>query len=163
MQVFPFDKKFNRKNFYCGVYSLDHYIHHQVSQDIRKKLATCFVLLDDDKNIIGYYTLSSDGISRDNVPFKFRKKIPHNYSVPVILLGRLAVDKIHKNKGYGAFMLVDALKRSFQISEKSIGAMAIIVDPINDVALSFYEKYGFLKLVDSGKMFLPMKVIKDII
>jgi predicted acetyltransferase len=107
--------------------------------------------------------LSSDGISRDNVPIKFRKKIPHNYSVPVILLGRLAVDKIHKNKGYVAFMLVDALKRSFQISEKSIGAMAIIVDPINDVALSFYEKYGFLKLVDSGKMFLPMKVIKDII
>ncbi len=46
MQVFPFDKKFNRKNFYCGVYSLDHYIHHQVSHDIRKKLATCFVLLD---------------------------------------------------------------------------------------------------------------------
>ncbi|MDR9400915.1 MAG: hypothetical protein RI558_05785 [Psychroflexus sp.] len=79
-------------------------------------------------------------------------------------MGRLAVDKIHKNKGYGAFMLVDALKRSFRISEKSIGAMAIIADPtLDDVALSFYEKYGFLKLVDSGKMFLPMKVIKEII
>lgn len=162
MEVHPFNKKFNREKFTCDIDALNHYLHRQASQDIRKKLAACFVIVDDDDNIIGYYTLSSAGINRDHVPPKFRKKIPHHYSVPVILLGRLAVDKNHKNKGYGAYLLVDALKRSYNISEKSIGAMAVIVDPINELAISFYEKYGFIKLEDSGKMFLPMQVVKKL-
>lgn len=162
MQVLPFDKKYNRNAFYCDVDSLNNYIHHQVSQDIRKKLATCFVILDDKQNIIAYYTLSSSGLKREVIPDKFKKRVPHHYSIPVILLGRLAIDNKHTGKGLGEFLLINALKRALETSEKSIGAMAVIVDPIDHLAFSFYEKYGFITLEDSGKMFLPMHVIKKL-
>ena len=57
------------------------------------------------------------------------------------------------------FLLVDALKRSYEIS-KSIGSFAVIVDPLDENAVQFYKKYGFILLPDSGKMFLPMQTIK---
>ena len=57
--------------------------------------------------------------------------------------------------------MVDALKRSFE-SSNSIGAFAVIVDPLDVDAERFYEKYGFVKLPDSGKMFLPMKTIRSL-
>jgi len=53
------------------------------------------------------------------------------------------------------------LKRSYEIS-KTIGSFAVIVDPIDQDAENFYEKYGFIKLPDSGKMFLPMKTISQL-
>ena len=60
-------------------------------------------------------------------------------------------------------MLLDALFRSFTLSEESIGAMAVVVDPINEFAVRFYEKYGFERLPDSERMFLPMNTIRQII
>jgi hypothetical protein len=57
--------------------------------------------------------------------------------------------------------LIDALKRCFDISD-SVGAFAIIVDPLDAAAEQFYLKYGFIKLPDSGKMFLPMKTVKGL-
>lgn len=76
-------------------------------------------------------------------------------------LGRLAIDKDFQGKGIGRILLIDALKRCFDTSV-SIGAFAVIVDPLDNEAEMFYEKYGFVKLPDSGKMFLPMKTIKEL-
>ena len=50
------------------------------------------------------------------------------------------------------------MKRIYEISE-SIGSFAVIVDPLDKDAEDFYEKYGFIKLPDSGKMFLPIKTL----
>jgi hypothetical protein len=58
-------------------------------------------------------------------------------------------------------LLIDALKRSYEIS-KTIGSFAVVVDPIDQDAEDFYVKYGFIKLPDSGKMFLPMKTINQL-
>ena len=78
-------------------------------------------------------------------------------------MGRLARDLKAKGSGLGEELLIDALFRSFSLSEQSIGAMAVIVDPISDSARSFYNKYGFIALKDSSKMFLPMNTIKKLI
>lgn len=163
MEIHLLDKAHNRKSFRCEEQQLTDYIHKQVSQDVSKNLAICFVATDSKNNVIGFYTLSSESLGRDLVPTKYQKKIPQNYNVPVILLGRLARDITAKGTGLGEHLLMDALFRAFTISEKSIGAMAVIVDPINEYATSFYSKYGFIKLPDSGKMFLPMNVIKQIV
>lgn len=163
MEISILDKTHNRKNFECEEKSLTDYIQKQVSQDIKKKLAICFVALDVENNVKGYYTLSSQSLGRELIPEKYLKKVPENYNAPVILLGRLARDQKEKGKGLGEHLLLDALFRAFTISEKSIGAMAVVVDPINDYAVKFYEKYGFEQLPDSGKMFLSMNTIKEII
>ena len=163
MTIVLLDKSHNRRNFNCEEPSLTTYIQKQASQDIRKRLATCFVAIDENQDVIGYYTLTSESIGRDFIPEKYLKQVPSNYNAPVVLLGRLARDIRAKGTGLGEHLLLDALFRSYTLSSQSIGAMAVVVDPINDYAIQFYKKYGFEQLPDSGRMFLPMKVIEQII
>ena len=163
MNISILDKTHNRKSFECEEKSLTDYIQKQATQDIKRKLAICFVAADEDNNVVGYYTLTSESLGRELIPEKYIKKVPKNYSAPVILLGRLARDIKEKRKGLGEYLLLDALFRAFKLSEESIGAMAVVVDPINEYAVKFYEKYGFEQLPDSKKMFLPMNTIKQIV
>ena len=163
MDISILDKTHNRKNFESEEQLLTDYIQRQVSQDVKKRLAICFVAADKDNNVTGYYTLTSESLGRELIPEKYLKKVPENYNAPVILLGRLARDIKEKGSGLGEHLLVDALFRAFTISEESIGAMAVVVDPINEYAVKFYEKYGFEQLPDSEKMFLSMNTIKQIV
>jgi predicted N-acetyltransferase YhbS len=163
LKITLLDKAHNRKNFDCEEPALNDYIQKQVSQDIRKNIAVCFVAIDDIQNVVGYYTLSSQSLGRDIIPEKYIKQIPKNYNAPVVLLGRLARDKKTKGTGLGEHLLLDALFRSYTLSKQSIGAMAVVVDPINMFAVNFYKKYGFEQLPGSGKMFLPMKTIEHLI
>jgi len=155
-------KLHNRVNFDCGIDLLNNYIKSQASQDVKKKLSVCFVF--SEKQIVkGYYTLSSSSIPLEDVPLKFSKRFPKSYTgIPVILLGRLAIDKSYKGKGYGEYLLIDALKESYNVSKEKIGAVAVIVEPINNDAKKFYNKYGFIELNISGKMFLPMNTIRNL-
>ncbi|TAJ12633.1 GNAT family N-acetyltransferase [Marinilabiliaceae bacterium JC017] len=157
----PLDSKLDRKNFSCGKDLLDNYFRKQATQDVKRKLSVCFVLIDrESSSIAGYYTLASNSVSNSLIPDSFRKKLPRSYSsIPTILLGRFAIDKNFQEKGMGKVLLIDALRRCFNTSD-SIGAFAVIADPLDKEAESFYEKYGFIKLPDSGKMFIPMKTIK---
>lgn len=163
MKISLLDKSHIREHFSCEEASLTEYIKTQVGQDVRKKLAVCFVSVDENQQILGYYTLSSESLGREIIPKKFIKKVPSNYNAPVILLGRLARDISTKGSGLGEFLLLDALFRSYKLSEQSIGAMAVIADPINEKATSFYKKYGFEELSDSKKLFLPMNVIRQLV
>lgn len=147
----------NKKAFTCGQPLLDRYIQTQAGQDVKRKLANCFVLSDDQDTILGFYTLSNDSIPRDYIPSSIPYTIPYP-SVPVTLLGRLAVDSRYKGQGLGKLLLFDALKRSYDVSVTSLGSVAVIVDAIDEAAATFYEQYGFTRLAN-GRMFLPMHQI----
>lgn len=162
MKVILLEKSHDRTKFSCEENSLTEYITKQVSQDVKKKLAACFVIVNDKNQVIGYYTLTSESLGRDTIPTEHQKKIPRNYSAPVILLGRLARDISQKGTDVGEHLLLDALQRSHKISIKNIGAMAVVVDPLSQHAIDFYFKYGFELLPDSGKMFIPMKTIEKL-
>lgn len=163
MKVYLLDTKIhNRTGFSCEEDSLTDYLTKQASQDIKKSLAACFVIVNNSNHVKGYYTLSNDSLERSEIPEEHQKKVPQNYNVPVTLLGRLARDISEKGTGIGEHLLLDALYRSYNISVIGIGSMAVIVDPINDNAIRFYSKYGFTLLPDSGKMFLTMKAISQL-
>ena len=163
MEIQLLGKIHNRKDFTCEEISLTNYIRNQVSQDIKKRLATCFVAIDKDQNVIGYYTLTSESLGREFIPDRYIKQVPISYNAPVVLLGRLARDISAKGTGLGEYLLLDALFRSYKLSSESIGAMAVVVDPINEKAFDFYKRYGFEQLPDSEKMFLPMRTIQQLI
>jgi len=160
----PLEKSFDRKEFNCGKSSLNDYIQTQVSQDVRKKLSVCFVLLNSSKTTVeGYYTLSNASIPYDDVPEKLRKTYPKSYEyITVTLLGRLALDERIKGQGFGGKILIDALKRSLKVSEEDLGSVAVIVDPLDEDAEKYYSHFGFVKLTNSGKMFLDMNTIKKL-
>jgi len=154
----------HKKNeFCCEKELLDNYLHKQATQDVKRKLSACFVLGDNNSHVVkGYYTLSNNSIPSILIPEGVKKQLPNSYtSIPTTLLGRLAIDKNFKGNGIGKILLVDALKRCYEIS-KTIGSYAVIVDPLDNEAQTFYAKYGFIKLPDSGKMFLPMKTIQQL-
>ena len=159
----PLNSSHKKKVFSCGKELLDIYIRKQAKQDVLRKLAVCFVLADSENTIQGYYTLSNAGIPRENLPEEMKIKLPKSYiTLPVTLLGRLAVDKNFAGKGFGELLLIDALKRCYFVSANSIGSMAVVVDPIDKQAIKFYNKYDFIILPDSGNMFLPMKTIAQL-
>lgn len=155
------EKKHDRSNFECGHPSLDNYIKAQASQDVKRDISVCYVLNDVEKNsVAGYYTLSSNSIPLAELPEELAKKLPKSYKdIPTALLGRLAVSEAYKGKRLGELLLLDALNRCADLSD-SIGTLAVVVDPIDEKAISFYEAYGFINLPDSERMFIPIKTIK---
>lgn len=159
----PLNSTHRKKEFSCGKTMLDDYLHRQANQDVKRKLSACFILNDPGTGFIkGYYTLANNSIPLDDVPSAFKKKLPKSYSsIPTTLLGRLAIDIRFQGQGIGKYLLIDALKRSSDLADV-IGSYAQIVEPLDLEAEGFYKKYGFIKLPNSGKMFLPMKTIKTL-
>jgi len=155
----PLSSSHKKESFNCGKALLDNYLHKQAKQDVKRMLSACFVLPDDENNVKGYYTLSSSSIGRNLLPDEIVKRLPPSYQdLPVILLGRLAVNQNYQGQGIGETLLIDALKKSYSVSAE-VGAMAVLVDPLDNNAVRFYEKYEFITLPDSAKMFLPMSTI----
>ena len=150
----------HRKNdFDCGKEMLNSYLQRQANQDMQRHLSVCFVIVDKNDLVRGYYTLSNASIERDLIPDDLKIKLPKSYSnLPVTLLGRLARDIKEEGTRLGETLLLDALKRCFDASA-TIGSLAVVVDPIDEESKNFYLKYGFILLPDSRKMFLPMKTI----
>lgn len=157
------NKKHNLKNFDCGKELLNSYLKNQAGQDVKRKLSACFVLNDVETNIVkGYYTLSNNSIPLVNFSERIQKRLPKSHiSIPATLLGRLAIDLKYQGIGIGRILLIDALKRSYGIS-KEIGSFGVIVDPIDKDAERFYEKYDFIKLPDSRKMFIATQTLKEL-
>lgn len=158
MQVLPFDKSYQRSQFDCGIIELNHYAVQQMGQDVQKNVASPFVILNENK-VIAFYTLSASSVNLHDLPAEITKKLPKYPLIPVILLGRLAVDKNYQKQGLGSFLLMDALKRSLKLS-KEIGIMSVVVDAKNETAVDFYKQYNFKKMVDN-RLFLPIQIIEQ--
>jgi GNAT superfamily N-acetyltransferase len=93
------------------------------------------------KRVIGYYTLSAGAVAHAAAPGRIRRNMPE--PVPVMVLGRLAVDKDYHGQGVGTGLLRDAVLRTVLAAE-IVGVRAILVHAISDTAKAFYEKYGFV-------------------
>lgn len=156
-------RKHNRSDFSCGKDSLDTYIRKQASQDLKRRVATVFVLVDDPElDVLAYYTLSSYTIDISALDESFAKRLPRYPQLLATILGRLAVDQKQKGKGFGELMLIDALKKSLEVSTQ-VAFSAVIVDALDEDALNFYLKYGFQACTqDSMKLYLPMKTIEEL-
>ncbi len=150
-----------RKEFSCGEDVLDVYLKHYATQDQKRRVAAIFVLPDDDLTVKGYYSLSSTNISSIDLPEKLLRKLPKHPHQPATLLGRLAVDRRNQKQGIGEILLLDALRRSYILSEQ-IGSIAVVVDALNRNVSEFYKQYGFIPLSDQSKLFMPMKTIKQL-
>ncbi len=163
LKIDPFDSKHLRDNFSCGQTSLDNYIREKASQDLKKKVATVFVLTDDpNTDVLAYYTLSFYTVDTAVLDESFAKRLPRYPSLPATLLGRLAVDDSQQGKRLGELLLLDALKKSLDTSQH-IASLAVIAEALDEKALSFYIKYGFQAFQQEPvKLYLPMKSVAEL-
>ena len=151
------DTEHDRKRFDSGSPPLDRYLREQVSQDIRRRVAACFVAVTDEQRVAGYYTLASASVALSDLPPETAKKLPRYPSVPAVRMGRLAVDGDFKGAGLGGALLADALLRSVRAE---IVAYALIVDAKDESAADFYRHHGFIALPSSAlRLFLPLATV----
>lgn len=158
IRVEPLTSNHDRSGFESGVEPLDRYFRTHAGQDARKNMAAPFVLALPDGAIAGYYTLSSTSVQLAELPDQTVRKLPRYPLVPATLLGRLAVDRRHQGKGYGRFLLADALYRA---ARSEIASFALLVQAKDDGARRFYERESFLPFPEQPmKLFRPMADIK---
>jgi GNAT superfamily N-acetyltransferase len=121
-------------------------------------MAAPFVLVLPEGTVAGYYTLSSTSLQLTELPAQLVRKLSRYPLVPATLLGRLAVDRRHQGKGYGRFLLADALHRA---ARSDIASFAVIVDAKDESARRFYERESFFPFPDQPmKLFRPMVDIR---
>lgn len=93
------------------------------------------------KTVMGYYTLAVGAVAHAEAPGRVRRNMPD--PLPVMVLGRLAVDKSLQRRGIGKGLLRDAVLRTVQAAEIA-GIRAILVHAISEPAKRFYEGCGFM-------------------
>lgn len=137
----PFTVNHDPLNFDSGEPSLDDWLKKRALKNQLSGASRCFVLAKN-KQIVGYYTLSTGAISHEAAPKAMRRNMSD--PLPVLLLGRLAIDRRYHNKGLGSALLRDAMIRAVSISCEA-GVFAILVHALTDQAKQFYLSRGFVE------------------
>lgn len=152
----------DRSRFCCGVVALDRYLRTQAGQDARRRIAAPYVLIHRaEDRLAGYYTLSNAGIELTGLPESLVRKLPRYPQIPATLLGRLAVDRNHRGRGLGEFLLVDALRRAL-LGSRTTAAFAVVVEAKDDSAVRFYQQYGFVPILGQPhRLFLPLSTVAN--
>jgi ribosomal protein S18 acetylase RimI-like enzyme len=144
----------DRKRFSCGSEMLDRYFREQVTQDIKRRVASCFVAVDDDGRIAGFYTLAATSIAVDKLSVERARKLPRYPVVPGVLLGRLAVATGFQGQRLGSSLVADAILRS---TRSDVVGHLMVVDAKDEAAARFYEHLGFHRLGDE-----PFRLVRPL-
>ena len=141
--------KHDRSRFTSGNEKIDHYFRTVVSQDVKRRYAACYVLIERENNrIAGFYTLSSSAIPLLEIPAELTKKLPRYPTIPAVLIGWLGRDAVFQGQNIGSMLLYDAISR---IASASVGVHAIFADAIDDAAEAFYRKHFFIPFANRPK------------
>jgi hypothetical protein len=143
--------------FDCGKPQLNQWLLER-SRKSQGRTARTFVVVAEGR-VIAFYSLSAGSVERDALPTaRLRRDTPQ--PVPVLVIGRLAVDLKFKVQGYGRGLLKDAILRSLTLSTE-VGFLAIIVHAHDGEGVTFYPKYGFLQSPTNERTFiLPMETAR---
>jgi predicted GNAT family N-acyltransferase len=154
----------DRKGFDCGHELLNNFILQLAGQYARKDLGQTYVATrPETARVLGYYTISTAHVSYETVPEAMNRGLPRRIRVPVVLLGRLAVDASVQGQGLGAILLGNALERVADLAH-GVGIRAITVEAIDDQAVRFYRKHGFLSLTDDERhLLLPVARVREML
>lgn len=143
--------------FDCGAASLNDWLRTRALKNETTGASRTFVSIDSETSVVaGYYCLSASSLLLEGTPGSVRRNMPD--PIPVILIGRLAVDQAFKGMGLGASLLQHALLKGLEAS-RIVGARAFIVDALDDDAERFYSKFGFALMPPASKraMYLLVK------
>ncbi len=142
--------------FHSGVFELNNCLKKRALKAEGRSSRT--YVISRGRSVIGYYCLSAGSISRGEVQGKLKRNMPD--PIPVMVLGRLAIDHREQGKGLGAALLKDAILRTLQAADV-IGIRAILVHAINRTAQQFYEGRGFRpSLLNNLTLMLSLDEIK---
>jgi len=129
-------------SFFCGNSELDRFLSKYALRNDQNGYGKTFVL-EDNKKLIGFFTLCSSSIKFEEFPTTNGHLLPR-YPIPCIRIARLAVEERFQRKGYGKELLKQAFLKIIDVST-TVGVRLIVVDA-KETSKKFYEKYGFTHL-----------------
>jgi len=141
--------------FSCGEPSLDHWLRNRALQNEKSGASRTYVVCADG-HVVGYYALAAGAVAHTEATTRIKRNMPD--PVPVILIGRLAIDSRFQGRGIGADLLSDAVLRTLQAAEIA-GMRAILVSAISESAKRFYEKFGFISSPANPR--IPMITVSE--
>ena len=152
----------DRLAFVSGESQLDHYFQTQVTQDIRRRIANCFVAVEVvTRQVAAYYTIASASISTPDLPPDDARRLPRYPTMPAVRIGRLAVDQRYQGRGLGKALLADATMKAMTAAPASF---ALLVDAKDEQAVNFYKHHGFRQLGSLPRvLFLPLATAEKVL
>lgn len=152
----PLTAEHDLSGFDCGDPALNDWLLHRALKN-ESRFSRTYVVCEDDR-VVAYFCISAGAVERLAAPGKVRRNAPD--TIPVSVIGRLAVSRDHAGKGLGADMLSDALRR-IAVASRSIGIGAVLIHAKNDAAKRFYMKCAeFIEYPeDSRTLFLPIETV----
>jgi GNAT superfamily N-acetyltransferase len=147
--------------FDCGEPSLNEWLRKRAAKNNDLDASRCFVICTDENVVVGYYCLSAGAINRETAPKNMRRNMPA--SLPVLVLGRLGIDKKYHNQGLGSALLQDAMIRAASISQE-VGVVAILIHSLSEQAKQFYLSRGFIESpIQPMTLFMTLATIRDVL
>lgn len=137
----PLSTSHNSEAFDCGEPVLNNWLKRRALKNEDTGASRTFVVCQDD-NVVGYYVLATGSVMHKEAPGKIKRNMPE--PVPVMVLGRLAVDMGAQSMGIGRGLLKDAILRTITVA-KQAGIKAILVHALSDEARKFYLRCGFIE------------------
>ena len=128
-------------DFACGEPSLDEWLKRRALNNQQSGASRTFVVVDGADQVLGYYALAAGAVAHQLATGAVRRNMPD--PVPVLVLGRLAVDSRAQGIQLGAGMLQDVVNRAISVSQNT-GVRALLVQALNEQARGFYQHYGFV-------------------
>lgn len=148
--------------FNSGNAELDRYLKQYALKNDLNGISKTFVAFSSENTqiVAGYYSCCAGAIASEQLPAQLRENLPR-YPMPVILIGKLAVDLSMQGRGLGKHLLFHALEKAVNISQL-IGIFAVRVDAIDEEAKRFYKKFGFQELPNIPlSLYLTMETFKQ--
>lgn len=135
----PINEKHNIHTFNSGEEPLDIWLKTKAIKNQKSNASRTYVACDDER-VVAYYVLASSSVDAGFAPGRFKRNMPN--PVPVVVLGRLAIDLAYQNMGIGRALVRDAGFRVIHAAE-TIGIRGLLVQAISIKAKAFYEHLGF--------------------
>jgi GNAT superfamily N-acetyltransferase len=156
------ERRHERESFDCGDDALNSFLQKYARQNDEKNIGRTFVAVRSGKRKVeGYYAISTGAIEFTNLPEDLRSGLAR-YPIPMVTLGRLAVDLGVQGSGLGETLLLHALKNAWLMNQQ-IAVFGVIVTAKNERAKKFYAKYGFQELPDHPlRLVLTMRKIQKL-
>lgn len=155
-------KHHDRKNFDCGDAELNGFLQKYARQSHDQGGSKTFLAVsdDDNKHILGFYSLTPTSIDPEKVPTAVRRGLGR-YEVPGFRLTRLAVDRRQQGKGMGGQLMLAAGRRCLRAASE-VGGVVLAIDAKNDRVAEWYKTYGAIPLVDSPlSLAIPLTTMEE--
>lgn len=136
----PLLAEYRVEDFACGEASLDDWLRRRALANQGTGASRTFVVIGQANQVVAYYALAVGAVSHKEVTGRVRRNMPD--PVPVMVLGRLAVDQRYQGLQLGGAILRDAVRRTMAVAQEA-GVRALLVHALNERARQFYAHYGF--------------------